>query len=115
MPHLEVIPSNDSVMTTPEPGLRRQTMATSDPSSSQQMMLVRHCMDAGWVGARHSHPHEQLIYIVSGEIALTIGDDNYTLRTGDSIMIPGGAEHQATAPVASEVLDVFAPARDDYR
>jgi quercetin dioxygenase-like cupin family protein len=85
-------------------------MAASDP-----MMLVRHRMEAGWVGARHSHPHEQLIYIVSGEIALTVGDDHYTLRTGDSIMIPGGAEHQASAPVVSEVLDVFTPARDDYR
>ncbi len=112
---LEVISSNDSVMTTPEQGLRRQTMATSDPASTKQMMLVRHRMDAGWVGARHAHPNEQLIYIVSGEIALTVDDDNYTLRTGDSIMIPGGAEHQASAPVASEVLDVFTPARDDYR
>jgi quercetin dioxygenase-like cupin family protein len=110
VPDLEIIHSDDTVMTAPEPGLRRQVMAASDP-----MMLVRHRMEAGWVGAKHSHPHEQLIYIVSGQIALTVGDDRYDLRTGDSIIMPGGAEHQATAPIESEVLDVFTPAREDYR
>jgi quercetin dioxygenase-like cupin family protein len=110
MAKLDVIRTDDTAMTVPEPGLRRQVMATSDP-----MMLVRHRMEAGWVGARHSHPHEQLIYIVSGEITLIAGEDSYDLRAGDSMMIPGGMEHQASATAASEVLDVFTPARDDYR
>jgi len=50
-------------MSTPEPGLRRQVM-----SYSPAMMLVRHTMKKGWVGARHSHPHEQMVYIVSGHM-----------------------------------------------
>ena len=50
-------------MATPEPGLRRQVM-----SYSPSMMLVRHTMKKGWVGAKHSHPHEQMVYIVSGHI-----------------------------------------------
>jgi quercetin dioxygenase-like cupin family protein len=29
------------------------------------MMLVRHTMEKGWAGNRHSHPHEQLVYIVN--------------------------------------------------
>jgi len=107
---LKVISSNDSNMSTPEPGLRRQVMADSEP-----MMLVRHRMEPGWVGAAHSHPHEQLIYIVSGEITLTAGGDTYHLRSGDSLMVPGGMEHQATATAESEVLDVFTPSREDYR
>ena len=40
------VSENDSVMTKPEPGLRRQVMATND-----SMMVVRHRMDAGWQGA----------------------------------------------------------------
>ena len=63
----EVIQSADSKMTSPEPGLRRQVM-----SYSQGIMLVRHKMEPGWVGAAHSHPHEQLIYVVSGAIQLTV-------------------------------------------
>ena len=106
----EKITSNDAMMTVPEPGLRRQVMATSDT-----MMLVRHRMEAGWVGARHAHPHEQLIYVVSGAITLVAGDETHELRTGDSLMVPGKMEHQASASAESEVLDVFTPAREDYR
>ena len=57
--------SNDD-MSTPEPGLRRQVM-----SWTPAMMLVRHTMTKGWVGTRHSHPHEQMVYIISGHIRFT--------------------------------------------
>ena len=105
----QVISSDDGSMTVPEPGLKRQVM-----SFNQHMMLVRHTMAPGWVGARHSHPHEQLVYIVSGEIELTVAGARHLLRAGDSILVHGGVEHQAVAESAAEVLDVFAPCRDDY-
>jgi hypothetical protein len=60
---IQVIPSHDEGMSTPEAGLRRQVM-----SYSPSMMLVRHRMTKGWVGTRHSHVHEQMVYIVSGHI-----------------------------------------------
>jgi quercetin dioxygenase-like cupin family protein len=65
----EVVQSVDVTMTTPEPGLRRQVM-----SYSPNLMLVRHKMEEGWMGAAHSHPQEQLLYVVSGAIQLTIGN-----------------------------------------
>lgn len=40
---------------TPEPGMRRQVLANTD-----QLMLIRHYFDQGWVGARHSHPYHSL-------------------------------------------------------
>lgn len=102
--------SDDSTMSTPEPGLRRQVMSTSDT-----LMLVRHRMDAGWVGKLHAHPHEQLVYIVSGAIRLNMQGEIYELRRGDSILVPGDVQHEASASETSEVLDVFTPAREDYR
>jgi quercetin dioxygenase-like cupin family protein len=98
---LTVHTSDPNVMSTPEPGLRRHVM-----SHTPEMMLVRHTMEPGWTGARHSHPHQQLLYIVSGHIILTTPDATLHLRTGDSTIVPGNVEHQATAPIASEVLDV---------
>jgi len=106
---IEVIPSNDSVMTNPEDGLRRQVMAYS-PS----MMLVRHRMVKGWVGARHSHPHEQMVYIVSGYLIFEYSTGTFEAKTGDSFLVPGGVEHQARALEDSEVLDIFTPYRQDY-
>ena len=106
---IEVIPSNDGTMTTPEEGLRRQVMAYS-PS----MMLVRHRMQKGWIGARHSHPHEQMVYVVSGHLVFEHPGGRFEAKTGDSFLVPGGVEHKASALEDSEVLDVFTPYREDY-
>jgi quercetin dioxygenase-like cupin family protein len=104
-----VIHSDDSTMTTPEPGLRRQMM-----SYSQKVMLTRHKAEPGWVGAAHSHPHEQIVYVVSGAIQLTVAGVAHTLRAGDSLWVDGGVEHQASSERGAEILDIFTPCREEY-
>lgn len=106
---IHVVNSNDGNMTNPEDGLRRQVM-----SYSPGMMLVRHRMSRGWVGARHSHPHEQMVYVVSGHLVFQHPGGQFNARTGDSFLVPGGVEHQASALEDSEVLDIFTPYREDY-
>jgi quercetin dioxygenase-like cupin family protein len=106
---IEVMPSQDDSMSTPEPGLQRQVM-----SYSPSMMLVRHRMKKGWVGARHSHPHEQMVYIVSGRLTFQHPGGILEASAGDSFLVPGNVEHQASALEDSEVLDVFTPYREDY-
>lgn len=106
---IEVIHSNDPAMTTPEPGLRRQVM-----SFSPDMMLVRHRMENGWVGTKHSHPHEQMVYVVSGHIVFESPSGRFDAKAGDCFLVPGGVEHQASALADSEVLDIFTPYREDY-
>ena len=96
-------------MSTPEPGLRRQVM-----SYSPSMMLVRHTMIKGWVGARHSHPHEQMVYVVSGRLRFEHPGGAFDAIAGDSFLVPGGLEHLASAQEDSEVLDIFTPMREDY-
>ena len=106
---IEVVPSNDAAMSVPEPGLRRQVM-----SFSPDMMLVRHRMEKGWVGARHSHPHEQMVYVVTGHIAFEHPGGKFEAKTGDCFLVPGGVAHQASALEDCEILDIFTPYRDDY-
>ncbi|MGA3222386.1 MAG: cupin domain-containing protein [Acidobacteriaceae bacterium] len=106
---VEIVPSQDETMSNPEPGLRRQVM-----SYSPGMMLVRHRMQKGWVGARHSHPHEQLVYIVSGHLSFQHPGGVFDAKAGDSFLVPGNVEHQASAVEDSEVLDIFTPYREDY-
>ena len=106
---VEIVPSQDETMSTPEPGLRRQVM-----SYSPGMMLVRHRMQKGWVGARHSHPHEQLVYIISGHLSFQHPGGVFDAKAGDSFLVPGNVEHQASAVEDSEVLDIFTPYREDY-
>ena len=106
---IAVTPSKEQGMTSPEPGLKRQVM-----SFSPAMMLVRHTMVKGWVGTKHSHPHEQLVYIIKGGIRFEYPAGTFEARAGDSFLVPGGVEHQAMAFEDSEVLDIFTPMREDY-
>jgi len=95
---------------TPESGMKRQVLAHSD-----QLMLVRHYFENGWVGARHSHPHHQLVYVVSGAIRVDVDGRVFDVYAGDSFVVDGGVEHKASALEESEVLDIFTPVREDYR
>ena len=99
-----------AVSQTPEQGMVRQVLA-----HSEKLMLVRHFFEAGWVGARHSHPHEQLVYVVRGALRVDVDGRVFEVRGGDSFVVRGGLEHQASALEASEVLDIFTPVREDYR
>jgi quercetin dioxygenase-like cupin family protein len=106
---IEVTSSQEDSMSDPEPGLRRQVM-----SYSPNMMLVRHRMKKGWVGTRHSHPHEQMVFIIRGHLSFQYPGGSLDAIAGDSFLVPGNVEHQASALEDSEVLDVFTPYREDY-
>lgn len=95
---------------TPEPGMIRQVGAYSP-----HLMIVRHEFKKGWIGAAHQHPHHQLVYVIKGAIAITVNGQTQTANAGDSFVVDGGVEHQATALADSEVVDVFTPIREDYR
>ena len=77
-------------------------------------MLVENHMEADWAGARHSHPHEQLVYILDGRLRFSVGSEVFEVAAGDSFVIKGGVEHQAWALESAIVLDVFTPFREDY-
>jgi quercetin dioxygenase-like cupin family protein len=94
---------------SPEPGLLRRILA-----HNENMMLVEHRMENGWVGTRHSHPHDQLVYVISGRLRFQCGDEIFEGGAGDSFILRGGVEHQAWALEPSQVLDVFTPYREDY-
>jgi len=102
-------PTGAPLTTSPEPGMVRQVLA-----HNPQLMLVRHRFEKGWVGARHSHPHHQVVYVVTGNIRFEAEGKIWEMRAGDSVVVDGGVEHQAAALADSEVLDVFTPYREDY-
>jgi quercetin dioxygenase-like cupin family protein len=107
---MDFVKTQDAQTFIPEPGMKRQVLAHTD-----HLMLVRHYFEKGWVGARHSHPHHQLVYVVSGSIRVDIDGKTFDVHAGDSFVVDGNVEHQASALQRSEVLDVFTPVREDYR
>jgi quercetin dioxygenase-like cupin family protein len=101
--------TNATRVTTPEPGMIRQVLAYNP-----HLMLVRHTLEKSWKGVRHSHPHHQMVYVVRGHILFQAEGKSWEMRAGDSIVVDGGVEHEASAIEASEVLDIFTPYRQEY-
>jgi quercetin dioxygenase-like cupin family protein len=108
-PEFCVTRAGEMKFSAPEPGLRRHVGAYND-----KLLLVEHRMIQGWQGALHSHPHEQVVYVVSGHLTVTVSGTTFDVREGDSFVVRGGVEHQAMAREDSVVIDVFTPCREDY-
>ena len=64
----------------------------------------------------HSHPHEQIAYILAGEIDFFIEDQVHRLRTGGLLVVPPNARHWGVVVGDEPVLnlDVFTPNRPEY-
>ena len=64
----------------------------------------------------HSHPHEQIAYIVSGHLRFYIGDQIHDIGPGGLVVIPPNVRHWGEVigdePVIN--LDVFTPKRPEY-
>lgn len=63
----------------------------------------------------HQHPHEQITYVIEGRFEFTVGDETTVLGPGMAALVPSGVPHGGTTLTACRVIDVFSPAREDYR
>ena len=69
---------------------------------------------AGTHVAAHSHPHEQLVWVVKGRMDFRIDKERRVLEAGGIATIPGGVEHEGYCHEDTEVIDIFAPPREDF-
>ena len=77
-------------------------------------MVVWWSMKAGTHAAAHKHPHEQIFWMIKGKMEFRLGNEKKTCGPGDLAVIPGGVEHEAWFPEDAEVVDIFAPPREDF-
>ena len=104
MQHLNDIPIKNTL-----PGFFGK-MVHGDSSS-----LVFWDIKKGGVSPEHHHPHEQITYIMEGQLEMVIGGEKYLLTPGCVHVIPSNVPHSAVALTDCRIIDSFAPARDDYR
>lgn len=64
----------------------------------------------------HSHPHEQIVYILQGQIDFHIGEETRRLGPGGLLVVPPNARHwgEVVGEEAVLNLDVFTPKREEY-
>ena|SRR6478735_7099129 len=91
------------------PGIRARVVHTARTSQSWVEL------DAGTSFPEHHHPHEQAVNVLDGTLELNVGGQVHRLGPGQAFVIPPDVPHSGRALTACRVLDVFAPARDEYR
>ncbi|MCK7451635.1 cupin domain-containing protein [Enterobacter chengduensis] len=79
-----------------------------------KMMAVEVHFTQGAVGPLHSHPHEQLTYVLSGEFEFTIADETHVVRAGDTLYKQPNVMHGCVCRKAGTLLDTFTPVREDF-
>jgi quercetin dioxygenase-like cupin family protein len=82
--------------------------------SGKQGMMVWWSIKAGAHAAAHQHPHEQIVWMLKGKMDFRIGDERRLMGAGDVAVVPGGIEHEGFFPEDTEVVDIFAPPREDF-
>jgi quercetin dioxygenase-like cupin family protein len=92
------------------PGLTRKTLA-----QSQSMMICEFRFDAQVEIPIHSHPHDQVGYLVEGHVEMTIDGKKYELIKGDSYCAPSNVPHGVYTLEPSVIVDTFCPPREDYQ
>lgn len=80
-----------------------------------RLMLVQFTFEAGVTSYEHSHPHEQIGYVVSGEVDVIVeGAETCRLTSGGSYYVPPNTRHYVKTVLPSVLIDAFTPVRDDF-
>jgi quercetin dioxygenase-like cupin family protein len=76
-------------------GVTRTDLQQHDLSiAGRQVVQVRVDIDPGIVAAKHSHPGEEIVYVLEGLLEYRLdGRTPVTLKAGDVLFIPTGTIH----------------------
>jgi quercetin dioxygenase-like cupin family protein len=78
-------------------GIKRTDLQQHDLSiPGREVVQVRVDFAPGVVAPRHSHPGEEIIYVIEGSLEYQVdGSAPVTLKAGEVLFIPAGAIHGA--------------------
>jgi quercetin dioxygenase-like cupin family protein len=105
---LQHIPWNSVAIENLNPLLGRQLVV------GQNIMLARVLLKKGCVVPEHSHPNEQVTYILEGALKFWIDGREILVNAGETLTIPPNMPHKAEAMEDTVDLDVFCPPRADW-
>ena len=72
-------------------------------------------IEAGAEMPLHSHPHEQITFLIQGEFEFNLDGEKKVIGPGWGVIIPPNVPHSGIALEECVILDAFYPVREDYR
>ena len=82
---------------------------------SDQMTVAHWHFDADAPLPSHSHPHEQIVNVIEGVFDFVVDGDARRLTAGDIVVVPSNVVHSGHSITECYIIDVFHPAREDYK
>lgn len=84
--------------------------------SGKNIMLSFVAAKPGMEPNPHSHAHDQIIFLLEGEMELWVDNEKHVMRAGEVVHVPPGTEHFSNVLTEDGVLilDVFSPIREDF-
>jgi len=84
-------------MSAQQSGTKRTDLQRHDLSApGREFIQVRVDFDPGYVAPMHTHPGEEIIYVLEGTLEYEIGGKKLTVKAGDVWFVPAGTPHTAT-------------------
>jgi len=81
----------------------------------EQVLLCHVVYEPGTTVRRHSHETaEQVMWIVEGDVTMTVGDETKRLGAGDVVVINRGVEHELYSEGGLTFVEALAPVLRDH-
>ena len=81
----------------------------------EQVLLCRVRYEAGAEVPRHSHEDtEQVMYMLEGELEMTIGSETRSLGAGDVAVVNRGIEHELSSETGCSFIEALSPVPLDH-
>jgi len=81
----------------------------------EQVLLCRVRYEPGAEVPPHSHKHtEQLMYMLEGELEMTVGTDTRSLHAGDVVVVNRGVEHSLRSDRGCTFFEALSPVPLDH-
>ena len=80
--------------------VKRTPVLTADVAApGHEAVVVRGEIDAGASAPRHTHPGDEISYVLEGEVEVLIdGEPPRRVKAGEAFVIPAGKNHAARNP-----------------
>ena len=77
-------------------GTKRTDLQRHDLSApGREVVQVRVDFDPGYVAPRHTHPGEEIIYVIEGSLEYELDGKLAKVKAGDVLFVPAGVIHTA--------------------